>query len=70
VDTAMSRSLPHGQPFRCSTEEAALRILRAADRGAPEVAFPWQLFWLSRLMSFLPAAAGDLVLSIHRRRSG
>lgn len=70
VDTAMSRSLPHEQPFRCSAEEAASRILRAVDHGAREAAFPWQLLWLSRLMAVLPEAAGDLVLSVHRKRSG
>lgn len=70
VDTAMSRSLPHDQPFRCSAEEAASRILRAADRGAHELAFPWQLVWLSRALSVLPPAVADLVLAVHRKRSG
>lgn len=70
VDTAMSRSLPHGQPFRCSAEEAASRILRAADRGTHELAFPWQLVWLSRALSVLPPAVADLVLAVHRKRSG
>lgn len=62
IATPMSASLPFHKPFLTTAETAARRIARGVDRGAREIAFPWQLRLLAGLVSVLPRPLADRAL--------
>lgn len=64
VETPMTAVNTFPMPFIVSAEDAAARIIRGLERGAYEIAFPWQLVTMLKLLRILP---NRLFLSIARR---
>ncbi|BAS26132.1 SDR family NAD(P)-dependent oxidoreductase [Limnochorda pilosa] len=58
IDTPMTAGRS-GLPLLVPVDVAARRILRAAERGAPTLAFPWPLALSLRLVRLLPARLYD-----------
>ncbi len=50
-------------PFLMEAEEAARIIRNGLEKNKATIAFPWQMYLLSRTVSLLPRALGDWVLS-------
>lgn len=57
-----------GLPLLVPVEAAALRILRAVERGSPTLAFPWPLAAALRLARLLPARLYDPLAQRAARR--
>lgn len=49
------------RPFAVPADVAARRIVEAAIRGRAEIAFPWQMAWLVRLLASLPVRLRERV---------
>jgi len=56
VATAMTANARHPLPFLMPGEEAARRIISGLRRGRFEIAFPWQMAALAKLVRVLPYA--------------
>ena len=56
-------------PWLLDTETAALKIIRGLAANKARIAFPWQMYFLARLVAALPLCLGDLVLSKAPKKS-
>jgi short-subunit dehydrogenase len=56
VTTPMSDRHEGKRPLSVTADEAALRILAAADAGRPLSGFPLPLYWLARLSALAPSS--------------
>lgn len=54
VETPMTAVNQFPMPFMIKADDAARRILRGLERGRFEIAFPWQLVAILKLMRVLP----------------
>ena len=54
VESAMSERYLGAQPGRISASEAALKMMRAIEKGKAECAFPFYLAWGISLLNLLP----------------
>jgi len=54
VDTPMTRDNDFPMPFLMTVDDAAARIITGLERGHYEIAFPWQLVTLLKLLRMLP----------------
>jgi short-subunit dehydrogenase len=54
VETPMTAVNRFPMPFMVSVDDAAARIIRGLERGKFEIAFPWQLVGLLKLLRILP----------------
>lgn len=54
VDTPMTKKNTFPMPFMVSAERAAATIVRGLDRKQFEIAFPWQLVTILRVVRLLP----------------
>lgn len=63
VKTAMSDVFPGDKPFMWSAEKAAHHIQSKLQKGRAEIAFPSLLAFGMRLLTLLPAALADAILS-------
>ncbi len=54
VDTPMTAVNTFPMPFMITAEDAAARIVRGLEKGRFEVAFPWQLVVMLKLLRILP----------------
>lgn len=68
ITTPMSNSLPFEHAFPWTAERSARHILRGIERGAAEIAFPWQLRLGLAIGGVLPLALVDAVLERARSR--
>jgi short-subunit dehydrogenase len=50
-------------PFMIGTEAAARHIRQGLERNKARIAFPWQMYALTRLVAALPLCLGDFILS-------
>ena len=64
VETPMTAVNKFPMPFSISAADAAQRIVRGLERGKFEIAFPWQLVTMLKVLRVLPNA---LFLRIARR---
>ncbi|MFO1173170.1 MAG: SDR family NAD(P)-dependent oxidoreductase [Hyphomicrobiaceae bacterium] len=64
VETPMTSVNTFEMPFIIKAEDAAARIIRGLERGAFEIAFPWQLVVMLKVLRLLP---NRLYLPIARR---
>lgn len=59
IDTAKLRQLNNGdashKPFILSESQAVARIVAAIDARQAVYIFPWQMYWLIKLLNFLPS---------------
>lgn len=62
VDTAAARTVPGKKPFLISPDEAARRIIAAADRNAAHLVTPWSFKLLRAVERALPRALSDRLL--------
>lgn len=63
VKTAMSDVFPGEKPFMWTAEKAATHIQRKLAAGRAEIAFPSLLAFGMRLLTLMPAALADAILS-------
>lgn len=63
VKTAMSDVFPGDKPFMWTAEKAATHIQRKLAAGRAEIAFPSLLAFGMRLLTLMPAALADAILS-------
>lgn len=54
VETPMTLVNDFPMPYMLKADDAAERILRGLERGRFEIAFPWQLVGMLKLLRFLP----------------
>lgn len=64
VETPMTSVNTFEMPFIIKADDAAARIIRGLERGAFEIAFPWQLVTMLKVLRLLP---NRLYLPIARR---
>ena len=64
VETPMTSVNAFKMPYIIKADDAAARIIRGLERGAFEIAFPWQLVTMLKLLRILP---NKLYLPIARR---
>lgn len=64
VETPMTSVNTFPMPFIITADDAAARIIRGLERGAFEIAFPWQLVTMLKVLRILP---NRLYLPIARR---
>ena len=57
VRTPMTAVNAFPMPFLLEADDAARRIIRGLQRTAFEIAFPWRLVWLLKMLRCLPARA-------------
>lgn len=62
VETDMSRRMKGWQPFRVSTERAALIIEQGIRRKRGQIAFPLPMVILCRFLDLLPSFLRDIIL--------
>jgi NADP-dependent 3-hydroxy acid dehydrogenase YdfG len=63
VTSPMSGGLRAPKPFTVSADRAAAIIARRLAAGSTEIAFPWTLIWLERILLALPPALADRMLA-------
>lgn len=63
VATEMSSQLSGPKPWLISKELAAKIIVKGLKRNQACIAFPWQLYWLTKLTNHLPANLVDKILN-------
>jgi NAD(P)-dependent dehydrogenase (short-subunit alcohol dehydrogenase family) len=69
VSTPMTASNDFPMPYCMSADDAAAHVVAALGAGKRSIAFPWQLHWLLKLASWLPALwYGALVPRLSRQR--
>ena len=54
VKTPLTAKNDFDMPFLMTSEQAALRIVEGVDKGKSHIVFPRRLFWILRLLSWLP----------------
>lgn len=62
VESRMTAANPFPMPFLMSAERAADIIARGLQAGRREIAFPWQMVWMARLVASLPTPLFDAVM--------
>ncbi len=54
VKTDLTAKNKFPMPFLMGVEDAAQKMVEGLERGTFEIAFPWQLVWILKLMNHLP----------------
>jgi NAD(P)-dependent dehydrogenase (short-subunit alcohol dehydrogenase family) len=63
IRTPMTRLNPYKMPFLMEPEEAAGIIGKGLAKGRGRIAFPWPVYWFSRMLGLLPLAVSANFLS-------
>lgn len=63
IDTPAARTNSANRPFELPVEEAARRIVLAAERRAPQLVTPWPFALLQSMETLLPRPLRDRILS-------
>lgn len=59
IDTPMTRVNPYPMPFKMSVATAANKVVRAIQKGSRHAVIPWQMAWVSALLTGLPDPVYD-----------
>lgn len=68
IRTPMTSKNPYPMPFILEADDAARRIARVVDAGRSFAAVPWQMAVVGRVLSVLPNAVFDRIMSGRKRK--
>lgn len=65
IATPMTDVNPFPMPFLMSAEQAARHIVKGLQRNQARIAFPWPMYWATRLLTALPQSLLDRLMAIN-----
>jgi len=68
IKTPLTKVNNFEMPFLLEVEEASKIMMQAIDKQKAYIAFPWQMYFITRAMSLLPWFVRDFILSFAPRK--